>query len=278
MRRAGRQPLLELCERHSPSPFDPTFDLGPWTPSIRQAVSTGAVYSQGVPITDPDAANRVGQVYQGPVVLITDALCYSATDMFAAGFQDHEVGKILGVAENTGAGGANVWTHELLRQLMEAPHPRAQETAPNPFRTLPQGAGMRVSARRTLRVGALDGAPLEDLGVQPDHRHRMTRDDVLRGNRDLIEQAASLLAAAPVHRLQFEAAQERDGELVLTAQTANVDRADVYVDGRPVDSFDIVDSPTTRRVRPPSPRPTAIELRGYFEGVAVARSKHDLSG
>lgn len=268
--------MLDLCERHSPSPFDPTFDLRPWIPSLSQAVSTGADYSQAVPITDPYSANRVGQIYQGPVVLITDALCYSATDMFAAGFQDHGVGKILGIAEYTGAGGANVWTHELLRKLMEAPHPR-NPPAPNPFRALPQGAGMRVSVRRTLRVGKLDGAPLEDLGVRRDEPHYMTRDDVLHGNRDLIEHAASLLKAAPVHRLQFEVAQEGDGELVLTVETTNVDRVDVYVDRRPVDSFDVVDSRTTRRARPPSAKPTEVELQGHFEDVAVVRSKQAIS-
>jgi hypothetical protein len=268
--------MLSLCARHSPSPFDPSFDLGGWLPSIRQAVSTGAVYSQAVPITDPDSANRVGQVYQGPVVLITDALCYSATDMFAAGFQDHEVGKILGAADNTGAGGANVWTHELLRRLMEAPNPEEPAPSPNPFRPLPQGAGMRVSVRRTLRVGALDGAPLEDLGVQPDERHHMTRDDVLHGNRDLIEHAASLLGAATVHRLQFEVAREGEGELALTVHASNVDRVDVYVGGRPMDSFDVVGTPTTRRVRALLPRPTEMELRGYLAGVPVARSTQDI--
>ena len=38
---------------------------------------------------------------------------------------------------------------------------------------------MRVSIRRTLRVGVEGGTPVEDLGVTPDVRHRMTRDDVL---------------------------------------------------------------------------------------------------
>jgi len=36
--------------------------------------------------------------------------CYSTTDMFAAGFKDHGIGKILGVDNDTGAGGANVET------------------------------------------------------------------------------------------------------------------------------------------------------------------------
>ena len=56
----------------------------------------------------------------GPVVLITDARCYSTTDIFAAGFQDHKVGTILGTDNNTGAGGANVWTLELIRQYFQS--------------------------------------------------------------------------------------------------------------------------------------------------------------
>jgi C-terminal processing protease CtpA/Prc len=39
---------------------------------------------------------RSGQKYFGPVILIIDALCYSTTDMFAAGFQDHNIGEVLG--------------------------------------------------------------------------------------------------------------------------------------------------------------------------------------
>ena len=40
--------------------------------------------SLGFPLTAPDAANDIGQRYHGPVVLVTDARCYSATDIFAA--------------------------------------------------------------------------------------------------------------------------------------------------------------------------------------------------
>ena len=40
------------------------------------------------------------------VVLITDPLCYSATDIFAAGFQDNRIGPILSAGGRTGAGRA----------------------------------------------------------------------------------------------------------------------------------------------------------------------------
>ena len=51
-------------------------------------------------------------------MLITDALCYSAADIFAAGFQDNGLGAIVGTDAHTGAGGANVWTHDLLRMWL----------------------------------------------------------------------------------------------------------------------------------------------------------------
>lgn len=265
--------MLDLCERHAPSPLDPGFDLSPWIESMRQAVTTGAVYSQAQPITDRNAANAVGQLYQGPVVLITDGLCYSATDMFAAGFRDHDIGTILGVADNTGAGGANVWTHELLRVLMDVSGP-GDAVVDNPFRPLPGGAGMRVSVRRTTRVGALDGTPLEDLGVEPDVRHHMTRADVLDGNRDLIAHAGELLAAAPVHRLDVEVVVATDGALRLKVAAVAVDRVDVWIDGRPVDSFDVTAAETSRRVTPPAADPEVVELRGHLEGRPVARARH----
>ena len=86
--------------------------MAPWRASLKQAVSTGALWSTGIPLSSEDLVNNFGQIYFGPVVLITDAYCYSACDMFAAGFQDHDLGKVLGVDEKTGAGGANVLTHK----------------------------------------------------------------------------------------------------------------------------------------------------------------------
>ncbi|HEY8092248.1 MAG TPA: S41 family peptidase, partial [Acidimicrobiales bacterium] len=119
---------LDLCRR---------FDfVSQWAPSIQRSVETGELFSQALPLDDPAAANQRGQHYQGPVVLVTDALCYSATDIFAAGFQDNRVGPVLGASGNTGAGGANVWDHALLRQLFPGPG--------SPFTALPKGTSFRV--------------------------------------------------------------------------------------------------------------------------------------
>ena len=141
---------LSICRNHRHSTRFDGLHLEAWIESIESAVATGATYSHGYPITPPARCNTVGQRYYGPVVLVTDALCYSATDIFAAGFLDHGIGPILGVAENTGAGGANVWSHALLRELMV---PDNEAETHSPYRPLPHAADLRVAVRRTVRVG-----------------------------------------------------------------------------------------------------------------------------
>lgn len=224
---------LRLVRKHKDDPTG-QIDLGPWFPSLEQATETGATYSGAFPITPEEGANSIGQQYFGPVVLVTDARCYSATDIFAAGFQDHGIGPVLGTDDNTGAGGANVWTLGLLKALLDSPVPEPD----SPYRDLPGGAGMRVSIRRTLRVGPAAGTPVEDLGVVPDERHALTRADVLSGNADLLEHAGALLAARPVRRLDV-AATRTGADLELTVALSGVDRVDVYTDGRPRASADV---------------------------------------
>jgi hypothetical protein len=157
-----------------------------WQQSIELSLLTAAVYSQGFPIESPDITNAIGQRYGGNVILITDARCYSTTDIFAAGFQDNKIGPILGVDNNTGAGGANVFTHDLVQTVLAGPD--------SPIEALPNGANMRVAIRRTIRVGDNAGLPLEDLGVVPDATHQLTRDDLMNGNPDLINEAAQILS------------------------------------------------------------------------------------
>ena len=250
--------MLGLCERHDPSPLDPTFDLSPWVASLRQAVSTGAQYSNAFAITDEGSANAVGQRYHGPVVLVTDALCYSATDIFSAGFQDHGIGPVLGVDGNTGAGGANVWTHDLLKLLMDTA-PDDGGPAANPFVDLPAGAGFRVSVRRTLRVGAdRVGTPVEDFGVVPDEVHELTRADIVGDNPDLLARAGELLAGRPAYTLALADPPEvrPDGKVRMRLTTAGLDRVDVAFDGRPVASLDVAGGTLTRTLAPAAPSPS----------------------
>ncbi|TWP50985.1 peptidase S41 [Lentzea tibetensis] len=250
---------LKVCQRHAKNPTK-QLDLGPWFPSLDESTETGATFSCAHSITPEEDANSVGQTYHGPVVLVTDARCYSATDIFAAGWADHEIGPILGVDDNTGAGGANVWTHGLLATLMKIPAPDPL----SPYKELPAKANMRVSIRRTLRVGKLAGTPVEDLGVRPTDVHEMTGDDVLHGNVDLLNKAGELLKALPVRRLGVAWSGT-----TASLDTVNLDRVDLYVDGRPVATQDVTDGAHTVEVR------TGQELRveGFSSGKLVAARK-----
>lgn len=81
-----------------------------WRPSFVEAFGTGEEYTRGIPIEgdDPDY-NQVGRRYNGPVVLISDALAFSTADIVAAGFIDNEVGKVICTDANMAAAGGNNW-------------------------------------------------------------------------------------------------------------------------------------------------------------------------
>jgi hypothetical protein len=255
-----------ICNRHKTNPVG--IDLGPWVDSILTSVETGAIYSRGFPITPREFANKKGQKYHGPIVLITDARCYSATDIFAAGFKDHKTGHILGIDANTGAGGANVWTHNLLSMLLQLPAPSDSET---PYKTLPNGAGMRVAIRRTMRVGEQSGTPVEDLGITPDSDHALTKDDLLKANKDLINAAGQVLTNMPVRRLSVTTIQA-GSTLTIQATTVGVSRLDTYVDRRPLESLDINDGTHSFDVNLPAGA-ALLELAGHINDELVAARK-----
>jgi C-terminal processing protease CtpA/Prc len=161
-------------------------DFTRWIPSIRDGLAQGDVYSDRFPKTDEASCNDIGRMYGGPVVLITSALTYSAADIFAAGFQDHGIGRILGVHPTTGAGGAQSWFHGNVQNLNL---PRS------PYEFLPQFAEIKFALRQSLRVGLNAGKVLEDSGVVIEEKdvHKPTRNDVLHGDVDLIDKAISML-------------------------------------------------------------------------------------
>jgi hypothetical protein len=232
-----------------------------WLPSMEQALETGAPYSAAVPFTPQELLAEVPQSYFGPVILVTDARCYSAADIFAAGFQDNAIGLILGVDGNTGAGGGNIWKlADLLGSL-----PTAEEF---PFRPLPGGADLSLVIRRVLRVGPNAGTPLEDYGVVADKRHDMTRNDIMNDDADLMVTAAGLLGKGVPRRFDV-ALSEAGGELTATFEVLGIDRADVIVDGRPRLTVDLGGNPGPASV-PGAGTPEMVRIVGYDRGVLVA--------
>jgi C-terminal processing protease CtpA/Prc len=234
-------------------------DLNPWLPSIVQATEIGASFSRGFPLTPVDACNSIGQRYQGPIVLVTDASCYSTTDIFAAGFQDHGIGVILGTSDRTGAGGANVWTYDAVRSNLTTPD--------SPLTQLPNGATFRVALRRAIRSGRSAGDLLEDLGVTPDQSYRMTKNDVLNGNVDMIEAAAKLLASGPAAaslRVLSMTSSSYDSWTVV-ASTRNLNRLDVLAGDRSLMTLNIHDGTINIGV-PKAAVQGALQINGYDKG------------
>jgi hypothetical protein len=239
-------------------------DYQGWKASLEESVTTGSAYSTAFPLYAADVVNSVGQVYQGPVVLVTDAQCYSACDIFAAGFQDHEIGPVLGVEAATGAGGANVVTHEDMRA----------EWTDGPLKQLPKGVQMRVSLRRCLRVGSRFGQPVEDLGVVPDELHPLTKRDLLEENADLMAAAGALLAQRTPRLLRFASTAAGTGKRKLNVTTGSVASIDVYVNGRPVATKATTDGSTQLTV--PATAGNVIRIEGYdAAGVLVAASQEN---
>jgi hypothetical protein len=113
---------------------------------------------------------------------------------------------------------------------------------------------------------------VEDLGVVPDERHFMTRDDVLEGNVDLLNRAGELLAALPARRLDVAVSAGASDDLDIEVEVANVDRIDVYVDGRPRASLDPDAAVTVADV----PAATSVKVEGFAGGELVAARRIDI--
>ncbi len=176
---------LALCQANTPTPgHDVKLDLSAFTAPLAAALAAGQTWSAALPMTLLENFGPGRRAYPGPVVLLTSGCCYSACDIFIAGFRDHRLGPILGVDDNIGAGGANMWRYSQIALLLTG-------TAT----LLPGDADLHVATRRVFRADA-SATPLEELGIVPDHIHHPTRRDVLDHDIDLFTQAARLIARA----------------------------------------------------------------------------------
>lgn len=231
-------------------------DAAAWADSLQAATSTGEQYSQPRPITDPEECNDIGQRYAGPVVAVVDANTYSAGDIFAAGFVDNQLGRLLCVGEATGAGGANVWNDALVREAL----------AGTPFELddLPGGVRFTLAVRRVTRTADAEGIPIEDLGV-PGDSYAMTRDDLLHGNRDLVDRCAEHLAAQPHTSLKVVVKRG-----ALTVTTRGLDTIDLLADGHAWRSVKVKDG---RRAFAVPGRPAQLDVVGWAAGEVVQRRR-----
>jgi hypothetical protein len=103
----------------------------------------------------------------------------------------------------------------------------------------------------------------------------MTRDDLLKSNIDLIANAAKLLAGRPASALQIAPASAPPVAQVQVTAT-DVDRVDLHVDDRPVESVDVTSSPMAI----PLPKPLTqgrVVAKGYRAGVLVVSARITIS-
>jgi len=233
--------------------------------SITTAMGTGGRFSAGRPITSPQHANEVAQHYFGPVTLVTNAATYSAADIFAAGFEDQELGPVIGLDETTGGGGANCWFYH--DDITIALGVDAAATTKN----LPRGINMQFAVRQCSRIGKTnDGVPIEEIGVQTteENRYRMTRDDILAERPwGLLQYAvARLFKSSRSARYDLATSLVDDGkERRVEVRTRNIDRLDFFINGRP-SSVDVAHASEAPAISSPSlPRGELVELeiRGY---------------
>jgi hypothetical protein len=143
----------------------------------------------------------------------------------------------------------------------------------NPFPALPQGAEMRVAARRSTRLGKRSGVPLEDLGVMRDERYFMTRNDVLNHNEDLIAHAAGILEGKERQTLRLTAVGEPAAQR-FQIDSSNLDRVDLLVEDRPVLSLDVAGGPLVVTLPHPLQAASTLSAKGYREGQLVVSARY----
>jgi len=241
--------------------------LAPWV-SGQQAPPLppdGPYLTVGMPLTT--SPNSLGQVYQGPVVLLVDAMTYSAADIFAGGFSDNGVGKIIGPDRSTGGGGASLWSYAQLMSDLPSTDLNLLE--------LPHGTDMSLAFMRSTRVGPSLEIPIEDKGVTPDLVFHRTLNDLLTqgagSHSDLFTFACDTLSDMPVHRIEVTALP---GNTQINVTATNLDQIDFQLDqdSTPVQPTLVANivQPMNIPLRSDGSQPGQITVRGWAGGRLVA--------
>ncbi|MFH1723830.1 MAG: protease-like activity factor CPAF, partial [Elusimicrobiota bacterium] len=144
----------------------------------------------GVDQVEPHESQR----YTKPIIVLTNALDFSAADFLPAILQDNKRAKTFGV-RTAGAGGAV--------QMMQFP---------NQFGI----AGISYTITLALRA---NGQPIENLGVKPDIGYRLTEKDIAEGFSGY-KQALNKAVARMIKKAQSAAKKEKAAKRPMPAKTA----------------------------------------------------------
>lgn len=248
-----------------------------WSQVVEDAMATGHAYTAPLAITPDSEANDIGQIWFRPVVVLTDAGCYSACDLFAAGMQDNKAATILGTYATTGAGGANVMDYSTFETIMEG-------ASLNPFKKLPHRQGMRISWRQLLRSGLHSGALIEGAGIKSDVVVPLTSEDVQSESRQLMREIhAAINRLEPSYQSSVQSSPRglirlnNDASAQWTENVVGIDRL-VVTSGENI-LFDRQVTPSTASVAVPveiaslnaSWRDQLVTVNGWRAGRQVFR-------
>ncbi|KAJ8330355.1 hypothetical protein O5D80_001355 [Batrachochytrium dendrobatidis] len=147
----------------------------------------GSKYSVDHVDTPFDRANMYGQAYLKPVGIFTDAICYSACDLFSASIQSSETGHVFGEDGTTGGGGSDMFSLDsyllLFNHIDFQPMPYAKELTDNTTGQSYTNA-LSIGVRQAIRNGKQQGQLLEDIGAVTEYIVRPRLTDLLPGSTE----------------------------------------------------------------------------------------------
>jgi hypothetical protein len=153
---------------------------------LKQAINIGAYFGPAQPLVPGGGPTVPKCRIKETVVLVVDALTYSAAAIFAAQFQDHSIGDIVSTDDNLGGGGAQVFSHQdVVRYERKVPKDKSAANGLT-LKCLPKHVFMTWAFRQAIRRSEGGEWPLEDFGLSPTDVRHLTRDDLLHGNCDMI--------------------------------------------------------------------------------------------
>jgi hypothetical protein len=200
------------------------FEFEHWFTEVSRSLTGHEPLTIGLPLTEERRANDIKRVYKGPVTLLVDARSYSAADIFAAGFQDNDIGLVVGVDPNTGGGGANVWSHRQLRSSLPP-------DSPLDIQELPADIRMSVAIRRATRVGLNEGTAIEDVGVKADLHTPVMLEDLIEGHSSAVQRCTKYLAGLDDFEMKVTGFEVKLTRVHVTMQWKGIHSANLFLDG-----------------------------------------------
>ncbi|KAJ8325460.1 hypothetical protein O5D80_006400 [Batrachochytrium dendrobatidis] len=202
----------------------------------------GSKYSIDHDRTSYNQSNLYGQAYLKPVGIFTDAICYSACDLFSASFQSSETGYVFGEDGTTGGGGADMFSLDpellLFNPIDFKPMPYYQElfdeTTGRSYANV-----LTVGFRQIVRGGKQKGQLVEDIGAITEYIVRPRLTDILPGSTEnsrfdrIADQLKTLGVKTGLNNLHFVS------ELINYNTTSSDVTIDVEVKG--INQLSVVD-------------------------------------